>query len=392
MKYDFDAILDRRNTGSLKWDYPERALGHKDVIPMWVSDMDFPSPQPVIDAIRARAEHGVYGYPLTPPSYWAAIQAWMKARHNWEVKKEWLSKSPGVVPALSLCVTAFTHPGDKVVVQTPVYYPFFSAIKHNGRRIVRNSLKAESDRWVMDFEDLERKIDPRTRLLILCSPHNPVGRVWRREELNRLAEICVQRDLLIVSDEIHADLVYTGYKHFPLASLSEEIGRRTITLTAPSKTFNTAGLTTAVVIASNPKLLSLFNTEAANAGLTMGNIFGIVALEAAYAHGADWLDQLLPYLEENVNAAQRFFEARIPRIKFMRPEGTYLALLDCRGLGLEQKALNDFFLRRAGVYFDEGTLFGDELAGFERVNLGAPRSVLIQALERIEAAVAGLGL
>jgi cystathionine beta-lyase len=392
MRYDFDAVIDRRNTGSLKWDYPERALGHKDVIPMWVSDMDFAAPQPVIDAIRARTEHGVFGYPLTPPSYWAAIQSWFKARHNWDVKKEWLSKSPGVVPALSLCVTAFTHPGDKVVVQTPVYYPFFSAIKHNGRRIVRNPLKSENGRWAMDFDDLERKIDPRTRLLILCSPHNPVGRVWRREELNRLAEICVQKDLLIVSDEIHSDLVFTGYKHFPLASLSEEAAKRTITLTAPSKTFNTAGLTTAVVIASNPKILNLFNSEAANAGLTMGNIFGIAALEAAYTQGAEWLDQLLPYLEENVNAAQRFFEARIPRVKFIRPEGTYLALLDCRGLGLDQKALNDFFLRKAGVYFDEGTLFGDELAGFERINLGAPRSVLLQALERIEAAVAGLGL
>jgi len=389
MRYDFDAVIDRRNTGSLKWDYPERALGHKDVIPMWVADMDFPAPRQVIDAIRARAEHGAYGYPLTPPSYWAAIQSWMKTRHNWEVKKEWLSKSPGVVPALSLCVTAFTHPGDKIVVQTPVYYPFFAAIKHNGRRIVRNPLRTENGRWVMDFDDLERKIDPRTRLLILCSPHNPVGRVWRREELNRLAEICAARDVLIVADEIHADLVYTGYKHFPLASLSEEVAKRTITLTAPSKTFNTAGLTTSVVISSNPRLLNLFNTEAANAGLTMGNIFGIVALEAAYAHGAEWLDQLLPYLEENVNAAQRFFEARVPRIKFTRPEGTYLALLDCRGLGLEQKALNDFFLRKAGVYFDEGTLFGDELAGFERINLAAPRAVLVQALERIEAAVAG---
>lgn len=391
MRYDFDAILDRRNTGSLKWDYPERALGHKDVIPMWVADMDFPAPQPVIDAIRARAEHGAYGYPLTPPSYWAALQSWLKARHGWEVKKEWLSKSPGVVPALSLCVTALTHPGDKVVVQTPVYYPFFAAIKQNGRRIVRNPLRPENGRWAMDFEDLERKIDSRTRLLILCSPHNPVGRVWRREELHRLAEICAQKDIVIVSDEIHADLVFTGYKHFPLASLSEEAARRTITLLAPSKTFNIAGLTTSAVVASNPKLLNLFNTEAANAGLTIGNVFGIVAFEAAYAHGAEWLDQLLPYLEENMNVVQRFIESRVPRLKFIRPEGTYLALLDCRGLGLDQKSLNDFFLRKAGVYFDEGTLFGEELAGFERMNLAAPRSVVLQALERIEAAVAGLG-
>jgi len=392
MKYDFDQILDRRNTGSLKWDYAERVLGVKDVIPMWVADMDFPAPQPVIDAIKARAEHGAYGYPLTPPSYWAAIQSWMKTRHNWDVKKEWLSKSPGVVPALSLCVAAFSHPGDKIVVQSPVYYPFYSAINHNGRRIVRNALKLENGRFVMDFEDLERKIDPRTRLLILCSSHNPVGRVWRIEELSRLAEICVQKDLLIISDEIHADLVLSGAKHIPLATLAEEVAKRTVTLTAPSKTFNTAGLATAVVIASNPRLLNLFNIEASNAGLSLGNVFGIIALEAAYTHGAEWLDQLLPYLEGNVAAVQSFLEERVPRIKLIRPEGTFLSLLDCRGLSLEAKALNDFFLRKAGVYLDEGTLFGDELAGFVRMNFAAPRSVLIQALERIEAAVAGLSL
>lgn len=391
MTYDFDAVLDRRNTGSIKWDYPERVLGRKDVIPMWIADMDFPAPQPVVDAVRARAEHGAYGYPMTPPSYWAAIQSWMKARHGWEVKKDWLSKSPGVVPALNLCVTAFSRPGDKIVVQTPVYYPFFAAIKQNGRRIVRNPLEFANGGWGMDFEDLERKIDDRTRFLILCSPHNPVGRIWRRDELRRLAEICARKDLIIISDEIHADLVFSGHKHVPLASLSEEIAERTITLAAPSKTFNIAGLATSVVIASNPKLLGLFNTEAAKAGLTTGNIFGIVALEAAYLHGAEWLDHLLPYLEENMAAAERFVESRIPRVTFLRPEGTYLALLDCRRLGLDQRALNDFFLRKAGVYFDEGTLFGDELAGFERMNLAAPRSVVLQALERIEAAVAGLG-
>jgi cystathionine beta-lyase len=391
MKYDFDQILDRRGTGSLKWDYAERVLGIKDVIPMWVADMDFPAPQPVIDAMRARADHGAYGYPLTPASYWTAIQSWMKTRFNWDVKKEWLSKSPGVVPALSLCVTAFSHPGDKIVVQTPVYYPFYSAVKHNGRRIVRNPLKLENGRFVMDFEDLERKIDPRTRLLILCSPHNPVGRVWRVEELVRLAEICFQKDLLIVSDEIHADLVLPGARHFPLAALSEEIARRTITLAAPSKTFNIAGLATAVVIASNPRILNLFNIEAANAGLSMGNVFGIVALESAYTQGADWLDQLLPYLAENVATVQSFLEARVPRIKLIRPEGTFLALLDCRELGLDLKAIYDFFLRKAGVYFDDGILFGEELAGFVRMNFATPRSVLIQALERIERAVAGLG-
>ena len=357
---------------------------------MWVADMDLPSPQPIVEALKKRAEHPAYGYTLAPASYWESIIRWMKARHGWDVRREWLSKSPGVVPALNLCVQAFSRPGDKVVIQTPVYHPFFSAVENNGRRIIRNPLMVENGRYLMDTEDLEKRIDGRTRMLILCSPHNPVGRVWTKEEIERLGRICVRKDLMVVSDEIHGDLVFNGHKHVPAASVSPELAERTITCLAPSKTFNLAGLSTSVVIASNPKLLGLFDTQAEKSGLTFGNTFGIVALEAAYTQGAGWLDQLLPYLEANIDLAAAFFETRVPKIRFLRPEGTYLALLDCRILGMNQEALDDFFLRKAGVLFDEGTIFGEELRGFERMNLACPRSTLREALERIEKAVNAL--
>ena len=388
MRYDFDRILDRRDTSSLKCDFCGLAYGLKDVIPMWVADMDLPAPAPVVEALRKRAAHPAYGYTLFPDSYWQAIIGWLKVRHGWEVRREWLSASPGVVPALNLCVRAFALPGGKVAIQTPVYQPFCAAVEGNGRRLVRNPLKSERDRWVMDFEGLEAAIDRETRVLLLCSPHNPVGRVWNREELERLGEICVRRDLIVVSDEIHSDLVFGGRRHVPTATISAALADRTITLLAPSKTFNIAGLMTSVVVASNPDLLKAFEAEIRSVGLNGGNVFGIVALEAAYRFGADWLDQLLPYLEGNIAFAGEFFRTRIPGIRFQAPEGTYLALLDCRALGLPQAALDDFFLREARVLFDKGTIFGPELEGFERMNLACPRPVLREALERIARAVA----
>ena len=390
MRYDFDQALDRRGTASLKCDFCELEHGLADVIPMWVADMDLPSPAPVVEAIRKRAEHPAYGYTLFPESFWRAVVEWLKTRHGWEVRREWLSWSPGVVPALNFCVRAFAPPGGKVAIQTPVYHPFYAAVEGNGRRLVRNPLKAAGDGWAMDLEGLEAAIDPKTRVLLLCSPHNPVGRVWTREELERLGEVCVRRELIVVSDEIHSDLVFGGRRHVPTATLSPALAERTITLLAPSKTFNIAGLSTSVVVATNPDLLKAFEAEVRSAGLNGGNVFGIVALEAAYRHGADWLDQLLPYLEGNMAFAAEFFRARVPGVRFRAPEGTYLALLDCRALGLPQAALDEFFLKKARVLFDRGTIFGPELEGFERMNLACPRPVLREALERIARAVAAL--
>lgn len=390
MTYDFDAAPDRRHTLSLKWDYCPRTYGLHDVIPMWVADMDFPAPQPVVDAVVARAIHPIYGYASTPRGFWDAAATWLRQRHGWDVHAGWLARSPGVVPTLSLCITAFTQPGDKVVVQPPVYYPFFWAAENNGRRLVRNPLRLDGGRYRMDLDDLERKIDSRTRMLLLCSPHNPVGRVWTREELERLGDICARHDLLVVSDEIHMDLVYPGHEHVPFASLSPGLAERTITCVAPSKTFNVAGLTTSLVVASNASLLARYNAALTASGLGIGSLFGTVALEAAYRDGGEWLDQLLVYLAGNVDYAERFIGERIPALRFVRPEGTYLALIDCRDLELAQAALDEFFLRTARVYFDSGPMFGDECTGFERINLACPRSLLQEALERMERAVAEL--
>jgi len=292
-----------------------------------------------------------------------------------------------VVPALSLCVNAFTQPGDSVIVQTPVYYPFFRAVENNGRRLVRNPLVVVGGQYRMDLADLERKIDASTRLVILCSPHNPVGRVWTREELERFGEVCVRRDLVVLSDEIHMDLTLHGQRHVPLATISPDLAARTLACVAPSKTFNVAGLSMSLVIASNPALLARYTAQFDAAGLIIASLFGTVALEAAYRGGEEWLDQLLEYLAANVDFTDRFIRERIPSLRFVRPEGTYLALIDCRQLGMKQAELDDFFLRSAGVYFDSGPWFGDELAGFERINLACPRSTLTEALERIERAV-----
>ena len=383
----FDKIIDRTDTESLKWVYPRKVLKVGDAIPMWVADMDFEAPPAVVEAIRRRAAHGVYGYPLIPPSFWQAAIDWLKRRHSWDVRKDWMAKSPGIVPALNYAVRAFTKPGDGVIIQTPVYFPFYHAVENNGRRVVRNPLRFDGTRYTMDLEDLERKLDEGGRMLILCSPHNPVGRVWTRDELETLGRIAVEHDLLVISDEIHHDLVFKGSRHVPFASLSPALAERTVTCIAPSKTFNLPGLSTAAVVASNSKLIESFKEETERAGFELGQVFGIVGFEAAYNHGDDWLDELLSYLEANVDFMENFLEERISGIRLIRPEGTYLALLDCRGLGLEPAALNDFFLKKARVYFSDGALFGVEATGFVRINFACPRSVLAEALERIERAV-----
>jgi cystathionine beta-lyase len=388
MKYDFDTPQDRTNTGSMKHSFSERIYGLNGVIPMWVADMDFAVPEPIIEAIRKRADHPVFGYTEIPDSLWEAVMSWLRARFGWETRPSWFALAPGVVPSINLCIQAFSNPGDEVIIQTPVYHPFFQAVERNGRNLVRNPLKRVNGRYFMDFEDLERKIGERTRLLILCSPHNPVGRVWTRDELGRLADICIRHDLLVVSDEIHSDLVFRGHAHTPLAAITEAISERTVTCTSASKTFNFAGLTISYVVASRPDLLArVQEVTARSLSLFQGNIFGLAALEAAYRHGAEWLEQLLSYLEETMDFVERLVVARMPDLGFVRPEGTFLALLDCRKLGLDQTALMDFFLRRASVLFSDGTMFGPELRGYVRMNLGCSRRVVGQAMERIERAL-----
>ena len=390
MRYDFDKIVDRTGTESLKWVYPRKVLKVAEAIPMWVADMDFEAPPAVIEALRRRAEHGVFGYPLVPPSFYEAAIDWLRRRHGWKVERGWISMTPGVVAALNYLVRALTKPGDGIIIQTPVYHPFYYAIENHGRRLVRNPLRFDGRRFTMDIEDLERKA-AEARLIILCSPHNPVGRVWTRDELEAVGRIAVAHDLFVVSDEIHHDLVFSGATHQVFAAIDPTFAARTVTCIAPSKTFNIPGLSTAAVVASSPDLLKAFEDEAERCGFDLGQVFGIVGFEAAYRHGEAWLEDLLPYLEGNVDLIETFVARRLGGVRFIRPEGTYLGLLDCRQLRIEPAKLADFFLHQCRVYFSDGAMFGPELEGFIRINFGCPRSVLLEALERIERAVGSLG-
>jgi cystathionine beta-lyase len=387
MKYDFDRVIERKGTGSLKWDTVERSTGVADALPLWVADMDFRAPDAILDALRARVEHGIFGYAVRTESCYQAIIGWMKRRHGWAIERGWILFSPGVVPALNLAVQAYTRPGDRVIVQTPVYYPFSTAVVNNGRELVRNTLKEEGGTYRIDFDGLEQSIDERTRVLIFCSPHNPVGRVWRRDELENLAAICARHRLVVVSDEIHADLVMKGHVHLPLATVSPEIAPLTVTCTAPNKTFNVAGLQAGNVIIPNPELRDRFRAVLTSAGLTMANILGLAASEAAYDHGEEWLEQLLEYLHGNYMFLRTFVEQRMPRVKVTPLEGTYLVWLDFRGCGLGDPELKTLLLQKAKVWLDAGPMFGPGGEGFQRINIACPRSILAQALERIAAAI-----
>jgi cystathionine beta-lyase len=383
MDYDFDTIIDRSNTSSSKWDRRKKVLGVPDVLPMWVADMDFASPPPVLEALRARVEHGIFGYTERTGTYYEALASWMKRRFDWDIQQKKIVFTPGVIVALNLIIQAYTDPGDKVIIQQPVYHPFSYAILNNKRQLVNNQLRIENGRYVMDLNQLKKSIDSRTRLLILCSPHNPVGRVWTKEELLELAEICINNNIIIVSDEIHADLVLRGYVHTPTAKLSEEISDSVVTCTAPTKTFNIAGLGVANTIISNSELYDRFFDVVNNAGLEMTNVFTKVTTEAAYNHGEEWLSQLLEYLQENIEFLGAFLKNHIPQISAFPLEGTYLAWLDFRELGLPDEDLKMFLIHKAKVWLDEGTKFGGGGQGFQRMNIGCPRRLLEEGLTRI---------
>ena len=401
--YNFDTEIDRQCTNASKWsaiqseDDPLEQIktdiffGEDRVLPMWVADMDFACPQPVIDALVARAQHGLFGYTAITDSFYQSAINWIKKRQGWEIKQEWIRTSPGVVPAINTAVRAFVTPGDKVLVQTPVYYPFFSSITDHGAEIAGNPLLYENGRYTMDFEDLEEKTrDPRVTMAILCSPHNPVGRVWTGQELRRFGEICLANDVLVISDELHCDLLFNGAIFTPFAPLSEQFAQNSVICTAPSKTFNLAGLRASNIIIPNARLRNTFQRTLDPSGLGSLNLFGIVALEAAYTHGEEWLEQLLAYIQGNFDYLQEFIAENIPQIKVVPLEGTYLVWVDCRELGLEPKALRHLMLHEARVYLDEGYIFGPGGEGFERINIACPRSIIVEALNRIEKAINNL--
>ena len=389
--FDFDAVVDRTGTASRKWDARFEVFGTGDILPMWIADMDFRCPPAVVEAVKQRAAHGVYGYPARLDSYYAAFVDWARRRYAWQVESSWLLSTPGVVPAINAAILAFTEPGDGVLIQPPVYPPFFSCPRLNGRTLVENPLLEMADgTWRIDFDDLKRKLALKPKMLVLCSPHNPVGRVWSREELQRVAELCLEQDVLMFSDEIHGDLLLGGRRHTPLASLGPEVASRTVTCTAPSKTFNIAGLYTSVVIVSDAPLRSKFAHMLEALDISGGNVFGVTAFEAAYNFGEEWLQELLPYLESNADFMADYLAKKIPRLHMAKPESTFLAWLDCRELGLSQAELKEFFTKKARVGLNDGRTFGEPGMGFMRLNFGCSRTTLTEGMERIAQAVSRL--
>ncbi len=385
--YSFDELFERKGTDCIKHDAVEAFLGAGDVIPMWVADMDFRTPPFIVDALRQRIEHEVYAYTMRGQGYYDSLTGWLKRRHQWEVPAEAVLFSPGVVPAINMAVLAFTRPGDRILTQPPVYFPFFSAVKDHGRELVYNPLVLDRGRLCMDFDHLEKEMKAGIKMFVLCNPHNPGGSVWTREELLRLAGLCLRYEVLMVSDEIHCDLVFKPFKHLPLATLSEEVAARCITLTAPSKTFNLSGLSTASVIITDEALRKTYKATLDPLHIGGGNIAGNVASQAAYANGDDWVDQLNEYLSGNLDLMEDYFQQYIPRVKMLRPEATFLVWLDCRDLGLDDEQLNRFFLEKARLGLNRGDMFGPGGSGFMRMNIGCPRATLIRALEQLREAV-----
>ena len=393
MKYDFDRVHSRRNTNSAKWDAVKAIFGSDDVIPMWVADMDFPAAKPIVEALKKRAGHEFYGYTRAGESVIESVVDRLQRKFDWKIEGEWVVFTPGVIPAINAAVKALTHPGDEIILQEPVYYPFFSAVKTNGCQIVTNQLKLHEGRYEMDFADLESKFEAKTgvpfrgnriRAIVLCNPHNPIGRVWGREELIKLGEIVIGQGATVISDEIHCELLYKGYQHTPFAAISREFAQNSIVCMAPSKTFNLAGLSASSIIIPDKKLRQRFF----EAGAVHGpNLFGLTAMEAAYRYGDEWLAQLLDYLQGNLEFTMQYFKEKIPKISVIKPQGTYLLWLDCRGLGMDDKALSSFMREEAKVGLDDGFMFGAGGSGFERMNIACPRAILKDALERIEKAV-----
>ncbi|MBM2825060.1 MAG: bsu patB [Dehalococcoidales bacterium] len=395
MKYDFERVIDRTNTDSSKWNMVEAIFGSSTVLPLWVADMDFPIARPITEAIRKRTEHELYGYARPGSSLIQAVINRMQQKYGWKVEPEWIVFTPGVVSALNVAIRAFTHPGDEVILHDPVYYPFWSAVTHSGCSVAGSPLPLIDGHYKIDLNDLRKRFDPkegmmpspsRTKMMILCSPHNPVGRVWSRDELIGMGRIVIDNDAIMVSDEVHCELLYEGFKHIPFASISAEFAQNSLVCMAASKTFNLAGLAASTIIIPNVKLRNVFN--AARAGiLPQPNVLALVALEAAYREGDEWLEQLLSYLQENLAFLIDYFEKAIPKITVIRPEGTYLVWLDCRQLGMEPTVMRAFFRDKARVGLDDGYLFGPHGAGFQRINIACPRAILNEALKRIEEAV-----
>ena len=382
MKYDFDKQINRADTNSLKYDLRKKLFGDPDVLPMWVADMDFETPDFVRKAVIERAEHPVYGYHFKDRPYFQAIAGWLKRRHQWEVKTEWLSFTPGVVCGFNMAVLAFTQPGDEIIIQPPVYPPFHHAATSHGRKLVCNTLVERPDGYGINFDQLEAQVKT-AKMLILCNPHNPVGRSWRPDELLLLGEMCLKNNVLVISDEIHCDLVLPGHRHTPFATLGHQYALNSITFHAASKTFNLAGLATSTAIIPNPELQSAYKDFVNNLEANLGNIFGKVSTQAAMTLGDAWLEQLLAYVQGNIDYVSDYLKAHLPKVKFHKPEATYMMWLDFNGLGFSEEELWQKMTQEAQLGFNRGKEFGETGSGFFRINLACPRATVEEAMRRL---------
>lgn len=385
MKYNFDEVIDRAGTDALKVDAVKPRWGRDDLLPLWVADMDFRTAPFILDAIRQRCENGILGYTCKPVSYYHAIEKWLLNRFDWSVSKEQISFTPGIVPGIAFVLNCFTKPGDKVLVQTPVYHPFFLVTEHNNREVVYNPLVLENGQYRMNLEHFKEVIKG-CKLFILCNPHNPGGRVWSKEELSAIAEICYDNGTLVLSDEIHADLTLPGFKHTPFAKVSEKARLNSIVFMSPSKAFNMPGLSSSYCIIENNEIRKKFHNFLSASELSEGHVFAFISVAAAYEQGTDWLNQLLDYIQKNIDYVDNYLQKNMPRIKIIRPQASYLIFLDCQELGLSQPELVDFFVDKAHLALNDGAMFGKEGTGFMRLNAGCPRSILQKALGQLETA------
>ncbi|MGI6571485.1 MAG: MalY/PatB family protein [Caldicoprobacterales bacterium] len=387
MKFNFDEPIDRKDTLSIKYDFHRERMP-ENVIPLWVADMDFRTVPAVIEALEKAVLHGIYGYSSAKEEYYEAVSSWFRSRFDWNPDSSWLIITSGVVYAIATAVRTFTNAGDAIIIQPPVYHPFSRYVLINNRKLVTNPLILKNGRYEIDFDDFERKIrQERVKMFILCSPHNPVGRVWTREELIRLGDICVKYGVLVISDEIHSDFTYYGKKHTVFGSLKPEFRESSIICTAPTKTFNLAGLQVSNIFIANKKLRDDYLAEISRSASGHVGTMGLIACQAAYAHGAEWLDALKKYLEGNIEFVRSFLSARLPKIKHIEPQGTYLLWLDFRQLNMSEEEREEFLIQKAGIWLSKGTIFGREGTGFERMNIASPRLILKKALLQLERAL-----
>ncbi|WP_373921360.1 MalY/PatB family protein [Peribacillus muralis] len=384
----FEEHYDRENTGSVKWDKNslKSLFGSEDVLPMWVADMDFPAPEGIQKALIERLNHPIFGYTVPSDTVFTEIQNWLRSRHSWQIEKEWISFSSGIVSAIGTTIQAFTNPGDKILVQSPVYTPFFDMIKNNDREVVNSPLILEDGKFMIDFTDFEDKLKSGVKLFLFCSPHNPGGRVWTKDELLRIGDLCKKYDVIMVSDEIHADLFHSPSTHYPIASLSKEFAAITVTLMAPSKTFNIAGMQASFLVTSNEKLqLKLQNTQTKLAfhGL---NVLALTAMEAAYREGLEWLTEMMGYIEENIKLAEDFIAEEIPALHVMHPDASYLLWIDCRDLGMTDTEIKEKLIHHGKLALEPGSKYGPGGEGFVRMNIGCSRATLLEGLKRLKLA------